>query len=104
MQRAFLHRSGNRRCWAEIRPTRIWNAEKTAIPSRPGSPVRGPAPSKTACAAFTKESRMRFANNNKLHRKSGGACRGEIDLSLPGSRGNVLVVVLHRQRLMIEGR
>jgi hypothetical protein len=26
----------------------------------------------TACAAFSKESRMKFANANKLHRKSGG--------------------------------
>jgi hypothetical protein len=31
------------------------------------------APSMTACAAFSKESRMRFANANELHRKSGGA-------------------------------
>jgi hypothetical protein len=31
------------------------------------------APSKTACAAFSEESRMRFANANKLHRKSGVA-------------------------------
>src|SRR5271154_7465822 len=31
------------------------------------------APSMTACAAFSKESRMRFANANKPHRKSGGA-------------------------------
>ena len=30
------------------------------------------APVKTACAAFSKESRMRFTNANKLHRKSGG--------------------------------
>ena len=27
----------------------------------------------TACAAFSKESRMRFANATKLHRKSGGS-------------------------------
>ncbi len=27
----------------------------------------------TACAAFIKESRMKFANANQLHRKSGGA-------------------------------
>src|SRR5271156_2790666 len=31
------------------------------------------APSMTACAAFSKESRMRFASANELHRKSGGA-------------------------------
>jgi hypothetical protein len=31
------------------------------------------APDKTACAAFSKESRMRFANAIKLHRKSGGS-------------------------------
>jgi hypothetical protein len=30
------------------------------------------APSTTACAAFSKESRMKFANANELHRKSGG--------------------------------
>lgn len=29
---------------------------------------------------------------------------GEIDLPLSGSRGNVLVVALHRQRQMIDGR
>jgi hypothetical protein len=27
----------------------------------------------TACAAFSKESRMRLANATKLHRKSGGS-------------------------------
>jgi hypothetical protein len=27
----------------------------------------------TACAAFIKESRMKFANANRLHRESGGA-------------------------------
>ena len=31
------------------------------------------APSKTACAAFSKESRMKFASAAKIHRKSGGA-------------------------------
>jgi hypothetical protein len=30
-------------------------------------------PSKTACAAFSEESRMRLANPNKVHRKSGGS-------------------------------
>jgi hypothetical protein len=30
------------------------------------------APEMTACAAFSKESRMRFANATKLLRKSGG--------------------------------
>jgi hypothetical protein len=30
------------------------------------------APDMTACAAFSKESRMKFANATKLHRKSGG--------------------------------
>jgi hypothetical protein len=30
------------------------------------------APKKFACAAFSKESRMKFANANKLDRKSGG--------------------------------
>jgi hypothetical protein len=34
------------------------------------------ARSMTACAAFSKESRMRFANANKLHRKSGERSRG----------------------------
>jgi hypothetical protein len=31
------------------------------------------APDTTACAAFSKESRMRCANATKLHRKSGGS-------------------------------
>ena len=31
------------------------------------------APDMTACAAFSKESRMKFTNANKLHRKSGGS-------------------------------
>jgi hypothetical protein len=31
------------------------------------------APDMTACAAFSKESRMRFANATKLHRRSGGS-------------------------------
>jgi hypothetical protein len=31
------------------------------------------APNRFACAAFSKESRMKFANANKLHRKSGGS-------------------------------
>jgi len=31
------------------------------------------APSKIACAAFIKESRMKFASAAKVHRKSGGA-------------------------------
>jgi len=44
----------------------------------PRSPQRTPdflyaAPDTTACAAFSKESRMKFANATKLHRKSGGS-------------------------------
>jgi hypothetical protein len=35
------------------------------------------APDITACAAFIKESRMKFANANKLHRKSGRSIEGE---------------------------
>jgi hypothetical protein len=31
------------------------------------------APNRFACAAFNKESRMKFANATKLHRKSGGS-------------------------------
>ena len=31
------------------------------------------APDMSACAAFSKESRMKFANATKLHRKSGGS-------------------------------
>jgi hypothetical protein len=31
------------------------------------------APIRFACAAFIKESRMKFANANKPHRKSGGS-------------------------------
>src|ERR1700722_16861466 len=33
------------------------------------------APPTSACAAFIKESRMKFANANKVYRKSGGAQR-----------------------------
>jgi hypothetical protein len=33
------------------------------------------APDMTACAAFCKESRMKFANTTKLHRKSEGVRR-----------------------------
>jgi hypothetical protein len=36
----------------------------------PGFPVR--TSSSIACAAFVKESRMKFINANKPHRKSGG--------------------------------
>jgi hypothetical protein len=39
--------------------------------------------SKTACAAFSKESRMRFANANELHRKSGGAQPRDLQCALP---------------------
>ena len=40
------------------------------------------APSRAACAAFCKESRMKFIGSNKLYRKSGGVghpliCGGE---------------------------
>jgi len=41
------------------------------------------APSITACAAFSKESRMRFANANELHRKSGGAQPRDLQFSPP---------------------
>ena len=37
----------------------------------PDFPVRGPS-NRTARAAFMKESRMKFINANKLHRKYGG--------------------------------
>jgi hypothetical protein len=36
-----------------------------------------------ACAAFSKESRMRFANANKFHRKSGGAKPRDLLCALP---------------------
>src|SRR5271156_4674383 len=39
------------------------------------------APSMTACAAFSKESRMRSANANELHRKSGGAQPRDLQFS-----------------------
>jgi len=38
---------------------------------RPGFPLA--ALDTTACAAFIKESRMKFASANRPHRKSGGA-------------------------------
>jgi hypothetical protein len=44
------------------------------------------APPMTACAAFGKESRMRFANANELHRKSGGAQPRDLQFSLMGKR------------------
>jgi len=49
-------------------------------PGRAGSSVEDPdpdflyvAPSKTACAAFSKESRMKLASAAEVRRKSGGA-------------------------------
>jgi hypothetical protein len=41
------------------------------------------APDTTACAAFSKESRMKFANATKFHRKSGG--KPTIALNYPSS-------------------
>ena|ERR1700733_5432958 len=49
-------------------PQRTW-AEKDG---RPGFPATRHSPTAT-CAAFSKESRMRFANATKLDRKSGGS-------------------------------
>jgi hypothetical protein len=42
------------------------------IPSVPGFPASRPSPTPT-CAAFSKESRMKFANATNLNRKSGAA-------------------------------
>jgi hypothetical protein len=43
-------------------------------PNKTGDPdFLHAAPNRFTCAAFSKESRMRFANANKLHRKSGGS-------------------------------
>ncbi len=42
------------------------------IPTGPGFPATL-HPDIAACAAFSKESSMKFANANKFHRKSGGA-------------------------------
>jgi hypothetical protein len=39
------------------------------------------AASMTACAAFSRESRLRFANANELHRKSGGAKPRDLQFS-----------------------
>src|ERR1700690_1094452 len=47
----------------------------------------------TACAAFSKESRMRFANANKLHRKSGGS----------EAEGSAVLFRLERPWLCIRG-
>ena|SRR5271156_578167 len=46
----------------------------------------------TACAAFSKESRIRFANANKLDRKSGGAKSRDLQFSFLtyGSRKSVV--------------
>jgi hypothetical protein len=46
----------------------------------------------TACAAFSRESRMRFANASKLHRKSGEAP----PLSCPVSRWRPIVKALEK--------
>jgi hypothetical protein len=41
------------------------------------------APSITACAAFSEESRMRLANATELHRKSGGAKPRDLQCASP---------------------
>ena len=55
----------------------------------------------TACAAFSKESRMKFANANKLHRKS-----GRLGLSRPGKEGvhgeEFLTGLRNRESIYIE--
>jgi hypothetical protein len=63
----------------------------------------------TACAAFSKESRMGFANANKLHRKSGGAKPRDLQFSavsrptrlelIPKVLVINVVVILHFLRL-----
>jgi hypothetical protein len=53
------------------------------------------APDRAARAAFSKESRMRFANATKLHRKSGGA----LPFSFPASRCGPVVKALEEGRL-----
>jgi hypothetical protein len=47
------------------------------------------APFMTACAAFSRESRMRFADANELHRKSGGAQSRDLQCAplCEGTRG-----------------
>ena len=53
------------------------------------------APDMTACVALSKESRMRFANATKLHRKSGGSP----PFSFPVSRCTPVVKALEKDRL-----
>jgi hypothetical protein len=60
-----------------ICPSNVRNLKPTAalnfvIPSVPGFPTTRHSPTAT-CAAFLKESRMKFANAPKVHRKSGAA-------------------------------
>jgi hypothetical protein len=53
------------------------------------------APSMTACAAFSKESRMRFANANKLHRKSGEAKPRDLQFALMAKRNPEAILPRH---------
>jgi hypothetical protein len=51
-------------------------------PRRHPSDFLFPALDMTACAAFITESRMKFANANRLHRKSGSGCSSICAVSL----------------------
>jgi len=68
-------------CDLIIRQARRAGRQTSAQPGRAGASMDNDsdpdflyvAPSKTACAAFSKESRMKFASATKVHRKSGEA-------------------------------
>ena len=77
-------RSSHHRGWLAAR-WKNGHLEFDAAHLQREEPERGPdflheAPKKFACAAFSKESRMKFAYANKLDRKSGGRPRRRICL------------------------
>jgi len=52
---------------------------------RQGAALESWIPSRTPCAAFSKESRMKFASAAKVHRKSGGRRRCGTWTALPAT-------------------
>jgi hypothetical protein len=68
---------------------------------RPGFPATRHSPT-TMCAAFSKESRMRFANATKLYRKSGGSPRKLLARS--SRKSNFTSSKVPCQGLILNGR
>ncbi len=82
----FVLPTGAKRCGGtcgSIHPTLSPNLSNHPKLCHPDPDFLYVAPSTTACAAFGRESRIRFANANKLHRKSGGAQPRDLQFSLP---------------------